>query len=202
MHMQRIRYSSLPHLLFLSTALVLMTVDQASAQRSRGGGHQSISRGGGGGQRAAPSRAASSNRATAPNRSAAGNRPSADNRAAAQNRTAGANRSVDRTNSTNRNTNVNRGSNNNINIDNDINVDVDNGWGGGDWDYHPIAAGVAFGTAAAITSAAIGSMYYSLPPACAPRPYGGMSYYYCDNVWYQPQYAGTSVTYTVVNPPY
>jgi hypothetical protein len=93
------------------------------------------------------------------------------------------------------------GSNNNINVDNDINIDADNGWGG-DWDYHPVAAGVAFGTAAAITSAAIGSMYYSLPPSCAPRPYNSVSYYYCGNSWYMPQYSGTSVTYTVVNPPY
>jgi hypothetical protein len=41
-----------------------------------------------------------------------------------------------------------------------------------------------------------------LPPSCAPTPYNSVSYYYCGNTWYQPQYSGTSVSYTVVNPPY
>ncbi|MDF2900422.1 MAG: hypothetical protein K0Q62_481 [Phenylobacterium sp.] len=109
--------------------------------------------------------------------------------------------------------NVNRGGNTvarggnrvntgNVNIGNDVNIDVDNGWDNNGWDYHPVARGVAFGTAAAVTSAVVGSMIYSLPPSCATRPYGGVSYSYCDGVWYQPQYSGSSVTYIVVNQPY
>jgi hypothetical protein len=91
---------------------------------------------------------------------------------------------------------VNIGNRTNINIDNDH----DHGW---DWDdhYHPVAAGVAFGTAAAITSAAIGSMMYSLPPACAPYPYGGYSYYSCGGVYYEPRYQGDKVVYVVVEQP-
>jgi hypothetical protein len=97
--------------------------------------------------------------------------------------------------------NVDRGDRNtNINNNQNINVDVDDGWGG-DWDHHPIAAGVAFGTAAAFTAAAIGSVYYSLPPGCSPYAYGSMSYYGCGGYWYQPQYVGTSVQYTVVEAP-
>jgi hypothetical protein len=99
----------------------------------------------------------------------------------------------------------NRWNNGNINVGNDIDVDVDNGWNGccgGDWDYHPVAAGVAFGTAAAITSAAVGSYVYSLPPSCGPVPYAGYTYYNCSGTWYQPQYEGSSVTYVTVNPPY
>ena len=42
----------------------------------------------------------------------------------------------------------------------------------------------------------------SLPPSCANRYYGGVSYSYCNGTWYQPQYAGSSVTYVVVNQPY
>ena len=67
-------------------------------------------------------------------------------------------------------------------------------------DYHPVATGVAVGVAAGVTAAAIGSLAYSLPPGCAPYTYGG-PYYQCGNVWYQPQYQGSSVTYVVVNPP-
>jgi hypothetical protein len=92
------------------------------------------------------------------------------------------------------NTNINTG---------DINIDGDHGWyGDGDWGHHPIAAGVAFGTAAAVTSAAIGSMYYSLPPSCPPYPYGGYTYYSCGGAWYAPQYSGSSVTYVVVEDPH
>lgn len=93
--------------------------------------------------------------------------------------------------------NVNVRSGNNVNV----NVDNDHGWGYWNDNYHPVATGMAVGTAAAITSAAIGSMMYSLPPACSPRPYSGMTYYYCGGAWYQPQYQGDQVVYVVVNAP-
>jgi hypothetical protein len=76
---------------------------------------------------------------------------------------------------------------------------VDDGWGG-DWDY-PVGAGLVIGTTAALTAAAIGSVYYSLPPGCSPYYYGAASYYGCGGAWYQPQYVGTSVQYTVVEAP-
>jgi hypothetical protein len=80
---------------------------------------------------------------------------------------------------------------------NDIDVNVDHGWDG----YHPVARGVAYGTAAAVTAAAIGSVAYSLPPSCSTYPYYGYSYYRCGDVWYQPQYSGDQVTYVVVEQP-
>lgn len=96
----------------------------------------------------------------------------------------------------------NRNNNNRINTG-DVNINVDNdhhdhGW---DWDddYHPIARGVAFGAAAAVTSAVIGSMIYSLPPACSPYM---TSYYYCGGVYYAPQYQGDTVVYVVVDQPH
>ncbi len=103
--------------------------------------------------------------------------------------------------------NINRGNINtgNVNIGNDVNINVDrdynNGWH--DWDdhYHPVARGVAVGTAAAVTAAAIGSMIYTLPPSCSPYPYRSYTYYSCGGVWYQPQYQGTTVTYVVVAKP-
>lgn len=83
-----------------------------------------------------------------------------------------------------------------IDIHNDIDIDVDHRW---DWDDpHPIARGVAFGAAAAVTSAVVGSMLYSLPPACSP--YAG-SYYYCGGVYYAPRYQGDTVVYVVVDRP-
>ena len=116
-------------------------------------------------------------------------------------RNTNANRSRDRNTNvnrdTNRNRNVDRDVNRNIDIDRDIDIDVDNGWGWDD-DRHPVAAGVAFGTAAAVTSAVVGSMIYSLPPGCSPYNV----YYACNGVYYQPQYQGDTVVYVVVDDPY
>ena len=116
-------------------------------------------------------------------------------------RNTNANRSRDRNTNvnrdTNRNRNVDRDVNRDIDIDRDIDSDVDNGWGWDD-DRHPVAAGVAFGTAAAVTSAVVGSMIYSLPPGCSPYNV----YYACNGVYYQPQYQGDTVVYVVVDDPY
>lgn len=100
------------------------------------------------------------------------------------------------------NTNINRNNNVNINNNTNINVDVDNGWNNNGWHHHPVATGVVIGATAAVTSAVVGSMIYSLPPSCTTVVYAGGSYSQCGSVWYRPQYSGTSVTYVVVNPPY
>jgi len=93
--------------------------------------------------------------------------------------------------------NVNRNINRNINRN--VHVDVDrHGWGYG---YHPIATGVAVGATAAVTAAVIGSVVYSLPPSCSSVIVNGISYQQCGSTWYQPQYAGSNVSYTVVNAP-
>lgn len=114
---------------------------------------------------------------------------SGNNLNAAHNRGANANRNV------NRNTNVNRNYNRDVNVD----VDYHGGWDN-DWDdhYHPIAAGVAMGATAAI----VGSIV-SHPPTtgCVTQIVNGISYTQCGSTWYQPQYAGTTVQYIVVNPP-
>lgn len=111
--------------------------------------------------------------------------------------------SGDRTVDRNRVSGGNRVNTGNVRVGNNVNVNVDNDHGWGDWDddYHPVARGVAFGTAAAVTSAAIGSMIYSLPPTCATSVYGGMTYYSCGGVWYAPQYQGDRVVYVVVENP-
>lgn len=93
----------------------------------------------------------------------------------------------------NRNVNVNR----DVNVNRNVNVDVDrHGWG-----YHPVATGVAIGATAAVTAAVIGSVVYSLPPSCSSVIVNGVSYQQCGSTWYQPQYAGSNVTYVVVNSP-
>jgi len=98
----------------------------------------------------------------------------------------------------------------------DINVNVDRNWNGNVHVsqpiygtvrpiapvYHPVAAGVVIGTTAAVTAAAIGSMYYALPPSgCRPYPYSTYTYYYCGSVYYKPQYQGDTVVYVVVSKP-
>jgi|RhiMethySRZTD1v2_1073278.scaffolds.fasta_scaffold12284_11 hypothetical protein len=91
----------------------------------------------------------------------------------------------------NRNVNVNR----NYNVHRDVDVDVDHGH------YHPVARGVAFGAAATLTAAAVGSVVNSLPPSCSTTMVNGLTYQNCGGTWYQPRYAGTQVNYVVVNPP-
>ena len=159
--------------------LAILAPDVADAQRRGGGGGGHMGAHGGGGGRAAAhggGRAAPSSISHAGNRSGGGN--------------------VNRNANLNRNTNVNR--NANVNVNRNVNIDVDN-HGRYGWNDHPIATGVAIGATAAITSAAIGSMIYSLPPACSPYR---TNYYYCNGVYYEPRYQGSTVTYVVVNQPY
>ena len=97
----------------------------------------------------------------------------------------------------NRNTNVNVNSNRNINVDVDHRGCCDNDW---DDHHHPIATGAAIGATAAITSAVVGSMVRTLPPACQTVMVNGIGYSNCGGTWYQPQYVGTTVQYVVVAP--
>ena len=113
------------------------------------------------------------------------------------------NRNVNRNRSTNRNVNRNTNVNVNRNVNRHVDVDVDvnrRGWGGG---YrHPIATGVAIGATAAVTAAVIGSVINTLPPSCTTIYADGITYQQCGSTYYQPRYAGSSVTYVVVNNPY
>lgn len=95
-------------------------------------------------------------------------------------------------------TNINRSAqvNHNVNVNRNINVDVDR-----NDDYHPFATAAAVTAGAALTGAVIGSIVYSLPPSCRSVVVNGLAYQQCGSTWYQPQYAGTQVTYVVVNPP-
>lgn len=70
------------------------------------------------------------------------------------------------------------------------------GWDG--WVDHPIAAGVVIGAARA---AALGAVYYDLPPGCVQSYWSGYSYYSCDGVYYQPEFQGETVVYVVVPDP-
>jgi hypothetical protein len=92
------------------------------------------------------------------------------------------------------------------------------GWGWG-WDDDPfwdMAAGAAIaGTTAAIVSSAsqpdvvvvnagpatVGTVVYSLPSGCGKVIRSSLTYYSCNNVWYQPQYLSSGVTYQIVAPP-
>ena len=71
--------------------------------------------------------------------------------------------------------------------------------GGGGWVDHPIAAGIAIGAIAG--AVAIGSTYYYLPPGCPPYYWNDINYYYCDGVYYEPQYEGDTVVYVTVPDP-
>ena len=90
--------------------------------------------------------------------------------------------------------------NRNVDVDRDINVNG-NVYGGYDRWGHPIAAGAAMGVAAGVTAAALGSSVAVLPPSCSTVVVNGIGYSQCGSTWYQPYYSGTTVQYTVVNPP-
>ena len=171
----------------------------AAGQRGGGGG----ARGGGGGNRGGG--AAAANRgggggAAAANRSGGQRQVRSQATSNVNHRTANTN--VNRANANvNRNVNANNVGNRNVNNFNNVNVNGDfdgGGWNGGwDDDYHPFAAAAVVGGTAAL----VGSMVNSVPPSCVPVVVNGATYSQCGSTWYQPQYAGTSVQYQVVNPP-
>ena len=64
-----------------------------------------------------------------------------------------------------------------------------------------LTAVAAVATAAAVTAAAVGSIVHTLPPSCSAVVVNGVTYQNCGGTYYQPQFSGTNVNYTVVNPP-
>ena len=115
------------------------------------------------------------------------------------NRNANVNRNRNQNVNINQNRNQNINVNRNVNVHRDIDVDVDHHYGG--YYHHPVATAVGVAAAATVTAAVIGSIVYSLPPACSVVVINGISYQNCSGTWYQPQYVGTQVSYIVVNPP-
>src|SRR5437763_1048601 len=78
-------------------------------------------------------------------------------------------------------------------------IDVDNGGGGG-YGWGGAAAGVAVGAAVGYAASA-GTVVYTLPAGCTTSYVNGITYSNCGGVWYEPSFAGSSVSYTVVNAP-
>jgi hypothetical protein len=102
----------------------------------------------------------------------------------------------------NRNSGGNNNINRNVDIDRDIDVDIDVDHHYGGCCYHSgwgTAAAVA--TTAIVTAAVVGSVVNALPPACQVVIVNGFTYQQCGSTWYQPQLAGGSTTYVVINPP-
>jgi len=166
-----------------------------AAQRGGGG-----ARGGGGGGARAGGGAAAANRGGGGG-AAAANRGGGQRQVRSQ-ATSNVNHRAGNANvNNNRNTIANNSGNRSINNVNNVSVNADfdgGGWNGGwDDDYHPFAAAAVIGGTAAI----VGSMVNSVPPSCVPVVVNGATYSQCGSTWYQPQYAGTSVQYEVVNPP-
>ncbi|HYG06291.1 MAG TPA: hypothetical protein VD865_07740 [Stenotrophomonas sp.] len=69
------------------------------------------------------------------------------------------------------------------------------------WYDHPWATAAAVTTAAAFTAAVMGSVVYELPPSCTVIVVDNVTYQNCNNVWYRPEYVGTTVRYVVVEAP-
>jgi hypothetical protein len=65
----------------------------------------------------------------------------------------------------------------------------------------PVARTAAVVGAAAVTAVAVGTVVRTLPAGCGSVMVGNVAYQQCGTTWYQPTYSGTTVTYTVVNPP-
>jgi len=114
----------------------------------------------------------------------------------------GGDRSYNQNVNVNKNQNVNVNRNTNINVNHDVDVHSSyygaccgccyhSGWG--------TAAAVA--TTAVVTAAIVVSRVARLPPACSVVMVNGFTYQQCGTTWYQPEIAGGSTTYVVVNPP-
>ena len=105
----------------------------------------------------------------------------------------------------NKNVNVNRNTNRNTNVNVNRNVDVDvhhGGYYGGGCCYHGgVGTAMAITATAMVTAAVIGSVVNTLPPSCTMVMMNGFAYQQCGSTWYQPQIAGSSTTYVVVNAP-
>ncbi len=67
--------------------------------------------------------------------------------------------------------------------------------------YRPVARAAVVTAAAVGTAVVVGSVVRSLPPSCSSVMVGNVAYQQCGNTWYQPRYAGSEVSYVVVNPP-
>jgi hypothetical protein len=67
--------------------------------------------------------------------------------------------------------------------------------------YHPVARTAAVVGTAAVTAAVVGSVVSTLPPSCTSIVVNGVAYQQCGGAYYRPSYAGTTINYTVVNPP-
>jgi hypothetical protein len=74
-----------------------------------------------------------------------------------------------------------------------VDVNVHGGYYGGGCCYHPVATATAV-----VTAAVVGSIVHALPPSCSAV---GVTFQQCGSTWYQPQFAGGSTTYVVVNAP-
>jgi hypothetical protein len=175
-------------------ALSLLAAAGASAQRTA---RSSVSRSG----------SASVNRSASVNQSANVNRNATVNRNANVNQNANINRNatVNQNTNINRNTTVNQNTNVNVNR-NVVNPDVNVNRYGGGYDSgccynNPIARTAAVTATAVATAAIVGSMVNTLPPSCTAVSIDGVTYQQCGSTWYQPQFAGSSVTYIVVNAP-
>jgi hypothetical protein len=165
-----------PTAVFVTAGLLLGVIGaptEADARQVRGGTRTSVN-GGGRAQSASANRGGNVNRGSNVNRGA----------------------NVNNNANVNRNVNVNQ----NVNVHRDIDVDVDHGHYHGHY-HHPVAAAVGVTAAVAVTAAVVGSIVYSLPPTCSAVVTAGVTYQQCGSTWYQPRYAGTQVSYVVVNPP-
>jgi hypothetical protein len=110
--------------------------------------------------------------------------------------------------SQNKNVNVNKNTNRNTNVNVNRNVDIDvdhhhhGGYYGGGCCYHGgVGTAMAVTATAMVTAAVIGSMVNTLPSGCSTVIVNGFAYQQCGSTWYQPQIAGSSTTYVVINPP-
>lgn len=87
---------------------------------------------------------------------------------------------------------VDRGADRNGNYD--LDYDVDDHW-------HPAAGNAVWTRAAGFATVPIGSIVYTLAPSCTPTHVNTITYYQCGSLWFQPQFAGTTVTYVAIDDP-
>jgi hypothetical protein len=160
-----------------TATLMLVTTSSAMAYATRGTTRTSVNS-------TSVHRSASAS-STSVNRSASAS-------SASVNRSASVSSTSVNTANVNRNVNVNSTT---VNVNKNVNVNT-----GCCYNNVGTAGAVAAGVAAGIV---VGSVIAAsaLPPKCSAVIANGVTYQNCGGAWYQPQYAGSQVTYIVVNPP-
>jgi hypothetical protein len=66
---------------------------------------------------------------------------------------------------------------------------------------HSAASTAVIVGTATVATPSVGTVVRTLPDGCTSVVVANVAYQQCGTTWYQPSYSGTTIIYTIVNPP-